>query len=156
MFLKRVCYGRRNCLSLPDKGGKVMPEIKKFESEKVSAALKLLRALPEKDNRKSLNEALLMLSGGIQAAIGKGYSRREIRNTLAKAGVVLSTTSLNNFLNGSQENIPHEKNQEATVQQEPNSVETQMGRQVNTKRMDGGQQNAIPENSKESPARQKL
>ena len=93
-----------------------MPELKKFEPEKVNAALKLLRALPCKDTRKSLNETLLTLSGGIQAAIEKGYSRRAIRNMLADAGVVISTTSLNNFLNG--QNILPEKSAGASVIQE--------------------------------------
>ncbi|MCL2123849.1 MAG: hypothetical protein FWH34_07120 [Desulfovibrionaceae bacterium] len=82
-----------------------MPEIKKIDPEKINAAQKLLRALPDKDTRKSLHETLRMLSGGIQAAIEKGYSRREIRNKLAEAGVVISTTSLNNFLNGKQKNL---------------------------------------------------
>ena len=93
-----------------------MPEIKKIEPEKISAAQKLLRALPGKDKRKSLNETLLMLSGGIQAAIEKGYSRRAIRNMLADAGVVISTTSLNNFLNG--QNILPENTAEESVIQE--------------------------------------
>jgi len=77
-----------------------MPEMKKFEPEKINTALKRLRALPVKDNSKSLTEALVMLSGDIQAAIAKGYSRRAIRNILVEAGVVISTTSLNNFGTG--------------------------------------------------------
>ena len=121
-----------------------MPEIKKFDAEKVSAALKLLRTLPEKDNRKSLTEALVMLSGGIQAAIAKGYSRREIRNQLAEAGVVISTTSLNNFLNEEQKKI-----RGASSQQKPKNMETSMKQIVNTKDMDGEQQKLSPKNSNE-------
>ena len=128
-----------------------MPEIKKFEPEKISAALKLLRALPVKDNRKSLNDALLSLSGGIQAAIVKGYSRREIRNMLAEAGVVISTTSLNNFLNGSQKNI-----RVAPAEQNPKNIKTPTEQQVNTKGMDGEQKTITSENSKESPGKQEL
>jgi hypothetical protein len=93
-----------------------MPEIKKIEPEKISAAQKLLRALPGKDKRKSLNEALTMLSSGIQAAIEKGYSRRAIRNMLADAGVVISTTSLNNFLNG-QNILPEKTTGESVIQE---------------------------------------
>jgi len=121
-----------------------MPGIKKIEPEKVNAALKLLRALPEKDKRKSLNDALRMLSSGIRAAIAKGYSRRAIRNMLVEAGVVISTTSLNNFLNGEQE-----KSGEASAKQKPKNMDASMQQAVNTKNMDGEQQKLTPENSHE-------
>jgi len=133
-----------------------MPEIKKFAPEKIHAAQKVLRALPGKDHRKSLNETLFMLSGGIQAAIEKGYSRREIRNMIAEAGVVISTTSLNNFLNGEQKDLLAEKTKEALVKQEPHGVTTSIEQQVNTKGMSGEQQNNVPANSKESPEKQEL
>jgi len=137
-------------------GEKPMPEIKKFEPEKIHAAQKLLRALPDKDHRKSLNETLRMLSGGIRTAIEKGYSRRAIRNMLAEAGVVISTTSLNNFLNGEQKNTHPEKTKEASGKQEPHGVTTPRSQQMNTKGMDGEQQNVVPENSKEPPEKQEL
>ena len=120
-----------------------MPEIKKFDAEKVSAALKLLRALPEKDNRKSLNETLLMLSRGIQAAIAKGYSRRAIRNMLVEAGVVISTTSLNNFLNG------EKSTQKTSAKPGSKNMEASMKQVLNTKNMSGEQQKLSPENSNE-------
>jgi hypothetical protein len=110
------------------KGEFVMPEIKKIELEKVNAALKRLRALPVKDNRKSLTEALVMLSGDIQAAIAKGYSRRAIRNILAEGGVIISTTSLNNFLSGEQKKI-----KEASSQQKSKNMEASMKQVVNNK-----------------------
>lgn len=131
-----------------------MPELKKFEPEKVNAALKLLRSLPGKDNRKSLNEALAMLSGGIQAAIEKGYSRRAIRNMLAEAGVVISTTSLNNFLNGEQKNSSPPK--AASVKPETENMGTATKQQVNTKSMNDEQKNALPENSNRLPEDQEL
>jgi hypothetical protein len=131
-----------------------MPELKKFEPEKVNAALKLLRSLPGKDNRKSLNEALAMLSGGIQAAIEKGYSRRAIRNMLAEAGVVISTTSLNNFLNGEQKNSSQPK--ATPVKREMENRKTATEQQVNTKSMDDEQKKALPENSNRLPEDQEL
>lgn len=70
---------------------------KKFEPEKVTAALKLLRALPVKDNRKTTGEALHMLKGGILEALEKGYDRTEIRKLIA-AEVPLSSTTFNDFL----------------------------------------------------------
>ena len=75
-----------------------MPERKRYEPEKITAALKLLRALPVKDNRKTLNETLLTLKGGILDALDKGYDRTEIRQTIATAEVVISATSFNDFL----------------------------------------------------------
>ena len=119
-----------------------MPEVKKFEPEKISAALKRLRALPVKDNSKSLTEALVMLSDGIQAAIAKGYSRRAIQNILVESGVAISTTSLNNFLSGEQKKI-----KEASQKQKPKNMEASMEQAANTKDMGGEQQKLTPENS---------
>jgi hypothetical protein len=73
---------------------------RKFEPEKINAALKLLRALPVKDSRKTTNETLHMLKGGILDALEKGYDRMEIRRTIATAEVVISATTFNDFLAG--------------------------------------------------------
>ncbi len=70
---------------------------KKFEPEKIAAALRLLRALPVKDTRKTTGEALHMLKGGIQDALDKGYDRTEIRRLIA-AEVPISSTTFNDFL----------------------------------------------------------
>ena len=66
----------------------------------ISAALKLLRALPVKGKRKTLNKTLRMLKGGILEALSKGYDRMEIRKTIGTADVVISATSFNDFLAG--------------------------------------------------------
>jgi hypothetical protein len=73
---------------------------RKFEPEKINAALKLLRALPVKDNRKTLGETLHILKGGIMDALDKGYDRTEIRRTIAAAEVAISATTFNDFLAG--------------------------------------------------------
>lgn len=70
---------------------------KKFEPENITAALKLLRALPVKDNRKTTSEALHMLKGGIFDALEKGYDRTEIRKLIAPE-VQISSTTFNDFL----------------------------------------------------------
>jgi hypothetical protein len=95
-----------------------------------------------------------MLSGGIQAAIEKGYSRRAIRNMLAEAGVVISTTSLNNFLNGEQKNSSQPK--AAPAKREAENRKTATEQQVNTKSMDDEQKNALPENSNDLLGKQEL
>jgi hypothetical protein len=71
---------------------------RKFEPEKINAALKLLRALPVKDSRKTTSETLHMLKGGILDALDKGYDRMEIRRAIATAEVVISATTFNDFL----------------------------------------------------------
>ena len=131
-----------------------MPEIKKFEPEKISAAQKLLRALPVKDTSKSLSDTLRMLSGGIQAALGKGYSRREICNKLVEAGLAISTTTLNTFLNEEREKLPHSK--EASGKQIQKKMKTPAAQQVNTQGMGDAQQTVVPENRKEPPETQEL
>ncbi|MDR3363260.1 MAG: hypothetical protein LBO64_10565, partial [Desulfovibrio sp.] len=73
---------------------------RKFEPEKINAALKLLRALPVKDSRKTTSETLRMLKRGILDALDKGYDRTEIRRTIATAEVVISATTFNDFLAG--------------------------------------------------------
>jgi hypothetical protein len=76
---------------------------RKFEPGKINAALKLLRALPVKDDRKTTGEMLHMLKGGILEALDKGYDRTEIRRTIATAEVTISATTFNDFLAG---NLP--------------------------------------------------
>ena len=70
---------------------------KKYEPERIAAALKLLRALPVKDNRKTTSETLHMLKGGIFEALEKGYDRTEIRKLIAPE-VPVSSTTFNDFL----------------------------------------------------------
>ena len=131
-----------------------MPEIKKFEPEKISAAQKLLRALPVKDTSKSLNDTLLMLSGGIQAALDKGYSRRAIRNKLAEAGLVISTTTLNTFLNEERAKFSHLK--AVSGKQTRQGMRTPAAQQVNTQGMGDAQQTVVHENSKKPPETREL
>lgn len=71
---------------------------KRFEPETIIAALKVLRALPVKDNRKTAREALHMLKGGIQDALDKGYDRTEIRKAIATADLPISSTTFNDFV----------------------------------------------------------
>ncbi|MDR2891621.1 MAG: hypothetical protein LBV80_00820 [Deltaproteobacteria bacterium] len=71
---------------------------KRFEPETITAALKVLRALPVKDNRKTAREALAMLKGGIQDALDKGYDRTEIRKAIATADLPISSTTFNDFV----------------------------------------------------------
>jgi hypothetical protein len=93
---------------------------KRFEPEKIAAALKLLRALPVKDNRKTTGETLLMLKGGIQDALGKGYDRAEIRKTIAAAELPISATTFNDFL-------------AANLKEDTEETETDAGAQRTTK-----------------------
>jgi hypothetical protein len=71
---------------------------KRFEPETITAALKVLRALPVKDNRKTAREALAMLKGGIQDALDKGYDRTEIRKAIATADLPISSSTFNDFV----------------------------------------------------------
>ncbi len=71
---------------------------KKFEPEKINAALKMLRALPVKDNRKTAGEALAMLKGGIQDALDKGYDRKEICKAIAAADLPISPSTFYDFV----------------------------------------------------------
>lgn len=71
---------------------------KKFEPEKINAALKMLRALPVKDNRKTAGEALLMLKGGIQDALDKGYDRKEICKAITAADLPISPSTFYDFV----------------------------------------------------------
>ena len=102
-----------------------MREIKKYPPEKVRAALKLLRALPVKDNRITAREALLMLENGIQEALRKGYERTEIRKKIATVDVVISATTINEFLAGKLANPTVEKAEESSGKRKTENPETQ-------------------------------
>ena len=133
---------------------------RKFEPEKINAALKLLRALPVKDKRKSTGETLHMLKGGILDALDKGYGRAEIRKTIAAAEVVISATTFNDFLagnlNGASENggeaDPERKTGKEKTPAEPEQTRKDMPAKTETpkaeERKTGTAENGSPENGK--------
>ena len=101
-----------------------MREIRKFTPDKVHAALKLLLALPAKDNRLTVSEALMMMERGIHAALNKGYDRTEIREKIATAAVVISATTMNDFLSGKLKNAISESSEAPSQNRKIGNVKT--------------------------------
>jgi hypothetical protein len=142
------------------KGGMAMAAKRKFEPEKINAALKLLRALPVKDNRKTTGETLHMLKGGILDALDKGYDRVEIRKTIAAAELVISATTFNDFLAGNlkdasengKEAAPKRKTGKEKTPVEPEQTGQDMHAKTETpkaeERKPGTAENGAPENGK--------
>ena len=70
----------------------------RFTPGQINRALRILRELPVKDGRKSMQETLRLLEHGMRDALEKGYSRGEIRQQIAEAEVIISATTLKGFL----------------------------------------------------------
>lgn len=83
----------------------------RFTPKQINKALRLLRELPVKDGRKSIQEALHHLEQGMKEAIQKGYSRGEIRRTIAAAEVTISSTTLKGFLAEDQKEVGQKQNE---------------------------------------------
>ena len=62
----------------------------KIPMEKIMAVKKKLQKLPVKETGKTREEALEMLAEDFQEALKKGYSVKEIRETLSAEGVTLA------------------------------------------------------------------
>lgn len=134
---------------------------KKHEPEKIAAALRLLRALPVKDTRKTTDEMLHMLKGGILEALDKGYDRLEIRNTISAAELVISATTFNDFLavnlkdaiseNGKELDQKRKTNKEKTPKEPKQTAQgTSMRREspITAKRKRDASENENPETGK--------
>ena len=75
-----------------------MEGMNRFTPKQINKALRILRDLPVKDGRKSIQETLRQLEQGMKDALEKGYSRGEIRQQIAEAEIIISATTLKGFL----------------------------------------------------------
>jgi hypothetical protein len=64
-----------------------MAKAQRYSLEQVQAAQKSLRCLAAKKVGKTKAETVELLAGDIRKAVEQGYSLKEIRDTLAKAGI---------------------------------------------------------------------
>jgi hypothetical protein len=64
-----------------------MAKAQRYSLEQVQAAQKNLRCLAAKKVGKTRAETVELLAGDIRKAVEQGYSLKEIRDTLAKAGI---------------------------------------------------------------------
>ena len=92
----------------------------RFTPRQINKALRLLRELPIKDGRKSIQETLRLLEQGMRDALEKGYSRGEIRQQIAEAEIIISATTLKGFLAGEQEDGGQDQDAAAAQKTEEN------------------------------------
>ena len=92
----------------------------RFTPRQINKALRLLRDLPVKDGRKSIQETLRLLEHGMRDALEKGYSREDIQHKIAEAEVIISATTLKSFLGKEQKNAG-QKLDEAAARETKNS-----------------------------------
>jgi len=87
-----------------------------------------------------------MLERGIQNALGKGYDRTEVRKKIATANVVISATTMNDFLAGKIQD-PACKNGEASGgMKKLEAAETLNATETNAEGMDDTPKNSTVEN----------
>ena len=80
-----------------------MPKAKRYTSEQIGNAQKILRSLSNKNVGKSRAEVAGILAGEIRQAVERGYSLKEIRAVLAQVGVSIPLTRLQTVLDGENE-----------------------------------------------------
>jgi hypothetical protein len=90
----------------------------RFTPRQINKALRLLRELPVKDGRRSIQETLRLLEQGMKDALEKGYSRGEIQQKIAEAEVTISATTLKGFLAEEQKDAGRKRDKETVEKPE--------------------------------------
>jgi hypothetical protein len=103
----------------------MMADAMRIDPAKIAAANKLLRDLPVKDGKKSMEEALVALEVNLLTALDKGYDQHEVRNLLAISGVPASRYALKKFLDGKKGVAPDEKNKQPGEKNELSDEKTE-------------------------------
>lgn len=75
-----------------------MAKTGKIRPEQIVRAQKLLQDLPEKDERKTREEAATLLEKDFRKVLKKGYSPKEISAMLKNAGIIIPAYLVKNFL----------------------------------------------------------
>lgn len=81
-----------------------MAKSAKIRPEQIERAQKLLQSLPEKDDRKTREEAAGLLEKDFRKALGKGYTPRELTAILKNAGIIIPAYLVEKFLKPETEN----------------------------------------------------
>ena len=76
----------------------------KIRPEQIERAQKLLQGLPEKDDRKTREEAAGLLERDFRKALGKGYTPKELTAILKNAGIIIPAYLVEKFLKPETEN----------------------------------------------------
>ncbi|WP_291447888.1 hypothetical protein [Desulfovibrio sp.] len=77
----------------------------KIRPEQIERAQKLLQGLPEKDDRKTREEAAGLLERDFRKALGKGYTPKELTAILKNAGIIIPAYLVEKFLKPETENF---------------------------------------------------
>lgn len=75
-----------------------MAKVGKLRSEQIKQAQRLLQDLPEKDDRKTREEAAEILEKDFRKAFKKGYTPRELAMMLKNAGIIIPAYFMEKFL----------------------------------------------------------
>lgn len=75
-----------------------MAAIGKIRPGQIERAQKLLQDLPEKDNRKTREEAAEFLEKDFRKALQKGYTPKELSAMLKNAGIIIPAYLVEKFL----------------------------------------------------------
>ena len=75
-----------------------MARIAKIRPEQITRAQKTLQSLPEKDDRKSREEAAALLEKDFRKTMDKGYTPKEICAILKSEGIIIPAYLLKNLL----------------------------------------------------------
>jgi hypothetical protein len=75
-----------------------MAKSKTIRSEQIERARKLLQDLPEKDDRKTREEAAELLEKDFRKVLKRGYTPKELSAMLKNAGIIIPAYLVEKFL----------------------------------------------------------
>jgi|GEM_PF-1253965 len=81
-----------------------MAAIGKLRPDQISRAQKLLQDLPEKDERRTREEAAEILEKDFRKALQRGYTPKELSAMLKNAGIIIPAYLVEKFLKPENEN----------------------------------------------------
>ena len=82
-----------------------MAKSARISPEQIEKAQKLLQDLPEKDERKTRDEAAGLLEKDFRKALRKGYTPKELSAMLKNAGVIIPAYLVQKYLMPENENL---------------------------------------------------
>ena len=82
-----------------------MARFANIRPEQISKARRMLQDLPEKTERKTRQEAALLLESDLRKALKKGYGPRELCTLLKNEGIIIPTYLIRQFCSENDESL---------------------------------------------------
>lgn len=82
-----------------------MARFANIRREQINKARRMLQGLPEKTERKTRQEAALLLESDLRKALKKGYGPKELCTLLKNEGIIIPTYLIRQFCSENEEGL---------------------------------------------------